>query len=198
MTGSPVLNKRAMIAGGAALILLLLFVYARKYGIRAVSGGYSVTPSKDVVISEEPLKLPALPGFKPTFPFFIQTTGLMCECNKAPYTAPVVVREIDIPKPPIPHYNYIPPSTQQQAAKPPGTYLPYGLNSNLMLWGDRPYQDGWLASDGRLFLRPKPDGSPNPSWSANFIGTDECYMDGTDIVYGPFRYHRNNYTFSAR
>lgn len=192
------LNKRAAIAGGAALILLLLFFYARKYGIRAVSGGYSQQPSLDVVVSEEPLKLPALPGFKPTFPFFTQTTGLMCECNTAPYTAPVVVREFAIPAPPVPHFVYQPQSIQQQAAHPPGTYLHFGLNSNLMLWGNRPYQDGWLASDGRLFLTPKPDGSANPSWSANFIGTDEYYMDGSDIIYGPYRYKPGTYMFSAR
>lgn len=192
------LNRRAMIAGSAALILLLLFFYARKYGVRMVSGGYSVQPSKDVVISEEPLKLPALPGFKPSFPFYTQTTGLMCECDSAPFTAPVVVRELSIPTPPIPHYAYTPPTIQQMALQPARTYLPFGLNSNLVIWGDRPYQDGWFGSDGRLFLRPKPDGSANISWSGQLIGTDEYYMDGSDIVYGPYRYHRSNDTFSAR
>lgn len=179
--------------------MLLLFFYARKIGIRAVSGGYNLQQSRDVVISEEPLKLPALPGFKPTFPFFVQTTGLMCECDLAPYTAPVVVREIKIPAPPIPHYVYQPLSTQQIAAKPPGTYAPFGLNSNLMLWGNRPYESGWIASDGRVFLKPKADGSANHSWSANFIGTDEYYMDGSDIVYGPYRYRaRNDMIFGGR
>lgn len=177
--------------------MLLLFFYARKYGVRVVSGGYKLQPSLDEVISEEPLKLPALPGFKPSFPFFTQTTGLMCECNTAPYTAPVVVREIKIPKPPVPSYVYSPPSIQQSAAHPPGTYRSFGLNSNLMLWGNRAYERGWLASDGRLFLTPKADGSANPSWSSNFIGTDEYYMDGSDIVYGPFRYHRADSSFGS-
>lgn len=197
MTGS-MLNKRAAIAGGAALLMLLLYVYARKYGIRTVSGGYNLAPSLDETISEEPLKLPALPGFKPSFPFFTQTTGLMCECDDAPYTAPVVVREIDIPAPPVPRYNYIPQSTQQMAIEPPGTYQSFGLNSNLVLWGNRPYESGFLASDGRLFLTPKPDGSVNKSWSGNFIGTDEYYMVGTDIIYGPYRYKRVASGFGSR
>lgn len=197
MTGS-MLNKRAALFGGAALIMLLLFFYARKYGIRAVSGGYTITPSKDVIISEQPIKLPALPGFKTSFPFFTQTTGLMCECDAAPYTAPVIVHDVSIPTPPIPHYVYQAPATQQIAMKPIGTYQSMGLSASLVMWGNRPYESGWLADDGRLFLKPKDDGSANKSWSPNFIGTDEYYMDGTDIVYGPYRYKRSNYIFAAR
>lgn len=173
----------------AALILWLLW-RAGRFILLGEGGGFNVLPSDEQVNELPPLKIPALPPFKSGM--MRQSTGLMCHCNAAPYTSPIVVREIAIPRPPVPRYVYQ-PEPIQLLAQEIRTYSDFGMNDQFAQWGNRGYEQVWRGSDGRIFLRPKVNPltlgpMPNTSNSAMFIGTDEYYMDGGDIVYGPYRY----------
>jgi hypothetical protein len=148
------------------------------------------------------IKAPVLPAYKKGPQFWQQTTGLMCACDIAPYSSPIVIREINIPAPPTPRFTFpLAPIPQQAVYSPPMTYADFGMNESFILWGNRPYEKTWAGSDGRIFLRPKgvenrlnfdaggPEGGePNTSDSPNWIGTDEYYFEGKTLVYGPYRY----------
>lgn len=177
------MNKRAaLIALGVAALLLALLVTARRYGLTVIPGEVSLAPQSEETVTLPEIKSPVLPTYKNPIALWRQSTGLMCACDRAPYTAPILVMDIDIPLAPTPGYVYHPPSTQAIAATPSGSYHDFVISNSFTFWSGPP-TNVWYASDGRIFLK---SGRSN---SLATIGTDEYTTDAQgNIHYGPYTY----------
>lgn len=199
------MDKRISI--GAFIVLLCLIYLGRNRLLDMVTraGGFELLPGDTETVTLPAIKLPSLPTYKKDPSMWVQTTGLMCHCDSNEYVGPILINEYEVPQPPTPRYVY-----QQQAVSeiqaqesPYLTYTTFGLDSTYAIWGGRPYEQVWRGSDGRVFLKPKPDAmgrltQPNISTSQAFIGTNEYRLEGETIVYGPYRYNRNPFMSGYR
>ena len=196
------MDRRAAAFAIVAILLILFLGRNRILDIVTRSGGFDFVAGGDEVVSLPPVVVPSLPGYRTPSAAWKQSTGLMCACDREPYTSPIIVREMSIPTPPLPRYVNVPAPTQQRAAEPPRSYASFGMTPDFQIWQGRPYEQVWRGSDGRMFLQPKRgiwgEAKPNPSWSNLFIGTDEYEMRDGVIYYGPYQYHLQSYMSATR
>lgn len=101
------MDRRTLIAAFVAILLLIL-LGGRKGVAQLVHESGLEYQGKDSVnkVPLPGLTLDDLGGFKRGPAFWTQTTGLMCNCSRGDYSAPFVIRAIEIPQPPEPHYVY--------------------------------------------------------------------------------------------
>lgn len=91
------------------IVILLVVIYmgrARLFDIMVRSGGFIMRPVPDQVTELPGITVDKGPGFKKGPALWTQTTGLMCHCDSGPYQAPIVLREINMPQVPYPHFVY--------------------------------------------------------------------------------------------
>lgn len=190
MRRSATVDKRAVLFGIAALALVILLGRERILEIVTRAGGFSLVEGGEQTIELPDVEIPTLPGFKSGPSAWVQTTGLMCDCDDSDYSGPVVVQNITVPQIPGPRYVYQLPTSVASATVETRTYREYGMDSTTLVWGDRPNETVWGGSDGRIFLKPKGlfGTQPNTSNSPHFIGTNEYRMEGGKIYYGSLVY----------
>jgi hypothetical protein len=195
------MDRRATVAALLALLLLLWLGRGRLLDIITRSGGFDMTEVEPVEVELPGIVIPTIPHFEKGPAHWQQTTGLICACDAGAFTSPILVREIEIPSPPLPRYVNIPAPISARAAEPARSYHLFGMDSSYAMWGDRPFEYVYRGSDGRMFLTPKRglwgELKPNPSWSNAFIGTDEYRFENGVIYYGPYQYHETRNSFMA-
>lgn len=170
----------------APLFLALLFIIAaffkkrRDFVVRDEKTVLDGSETKIIRFPDITIKAPPKIGSG-----FIETTGLMCDCDGAPYTAPIIVNQVAFPLPPIPRFIYRPPNAVPNAAPElvQLSYIPFDLTNDFMFW-HWGYVRAYRGSDGRIFLRE------GKSPSLDVIGADEYTMKNGKIYYGPNVYTR--------